>query len=61
MLETVGLVGLLATLGMLGRVLMLAIALRGTLPAERPAIIRALNASSGRLQPRRRTPFRESG
>lgn len=43
MLESVGLVGALATVGVIvGRVLILAIALRGTEPAERPAIIDAL-------------------
>jgi hypothetical protein len=44
MIGSVGLVGLLATLGVVvGRVVIMAIALRGTRPAERPAIIRALN------------------
>ncbi len=43
MLDSVGIVGALATAGMIIRhVLLLAIALRGTKPSERPAIIRAL-------------------
>lgn len=43
MLQSVGIVGALATAGVIVRqVLILAIALRGTKPAERPAIIRAL-------------------
>ncbi len=43
MVENVGLLGVLATVGIVvGRVLVLAIALRGTQPSQRPAIIRAL-------------------
>ena len=43
MMESVGLLAALATASIiLGRVLVLAIALRGTQPSERPAIIRAL-------------------
>ncbi|MDU0295017.1 hypothetical protein [Saccharothrix longispora] len=43
MLESVGVVGALAAVGVIaGRVLILAIALRGMRPCERPAIIRAL-------------------
>jgi hypothetical protein len=43
MLESVGVVGALTALGVIvGRVLILVIALRGTTPAERPAIIDAL-------------------
>lgn len=43
MFESVGVAGALMALGVIaGRVLILAIALRGTTPSERPAIIGAL-------------------
>lgn len=43
MLSTVGLTGALTLTVVSGRVLVMLIALRGTKPSERPAIIRALN------------------
>ncbi|MGK3208971.1 hypothetical protein [Amycolatopsis sp. MEPSY49] len=56
MLESVGVVGALATAGMIVRqVLILAIALRGTKPSERPAIIRALADFTHAARPRRKS------
>lgn len=56
MLESVGIVGALATAGVVVRqVLILAIALRGTKPGERPAIIRALTEFTHRE--RRHRPY----
>jgi hypothetical protein len=61
MVENVGIVGAIATAGMIVRqALILAIALRGTKPSERPAIIRALTgltrSTREQLTRRQRTP-----
>jgi hypothetical protein len=61
MMESVGLLAALATAAViLGRVLVLAIALRGTQPSERPAIIRALRdfVGTGRSPSRHPPPAR---
>lgn len=62
-LGVAGTVGALVTLGVVtGRVLGLLIALRGTSPADRPEIIRALNDTVARTLRRRtaRTAARRS-
>ena len=55
MWSSIGLTGLLAVLGLaVCRTVIVAIALRGTTPAERPAIIRALNGGLQGAVARRR-------
>jgi hypothetical protein len=55
MWSSIGTVGAVAVLAMTcGRALIMWIALRGTKPSERPAIIRALNDAKPRAAPRAR-------